>query len=222
MTQGRDTVNALTADPSSWADSQAFELDYWKNHWPFRDKSVPELQQHRHRVGEWLLENTGFAKDAAGRFPAFKGRVLEVGCGPIGFFELFQDVQVDAIDSLMAAYAREIPYATLGRRGASTYAATDLAKTGGNYDFVVCSNVLDHTADWMAFLQDLVAAARGGGGELLLYTDFRGAPAVGHTQVYTPDQVRRALTWQGLTVTEYKLLPGNDHCDGSAFIRARR
>ena len=215
-------MTAPSAAASSWSQSQAFELDYWKNHWPYRDQPVAELQRHRHRVGEWLLENTGFAKDAGGRFPAFRGRVLEVGCGPIGFFELFPDAQVDAIDSLMADYAREIPFATLGKRGAATYAATDLDRMGGGYDFVVCSNVLDHTADWMAFLEALVAAARPGGGELLIYTDFRGAPAVGHTQVYTPDQVRRALRWQGLEVTEYKLLPGNDHCDGSAFIRARR
>ncbi|WP_410963477.1 methyltransferase domain-containing protein, partial [Salmonella sp. SAL04292] len=54
------------------------------------------------------------------------------------------------------------------------------------FDFVVCSNVLDHTADWIQFLIDCVGRLRTGG-ELLLVTDSRGVPAIGHTQIFSHD-----------------------------------
>ena len=191
-------MRPVTANRDSWDGSQKFELEYWKNHWPHRHESLKTLQKSRHGVGVWFLESMGFERAGDGSFPGFRGRALEVGCGPIGFFELFEGVQVDAVDSLMAAYAAEIPYATWGTRGAATYSSMSLFDVEEPYDFVICSNVLDHTADWMEFLEGLHHAAKPDGGEVLIFTDVRGVPAVGHTQVFTPDQVRRGLTWLGV------------------------
>lgn len=63
-----------------------------------------ELIALRARDAEWFLGSMNFTKTATGVYKGFRGRVLEVGCGPIGFFEAVFDVQVTAIDPLMRAY----------------------------------------------------------------------------------------------------------------------
>jgi 2-polyprenyl-3-methyl-5-hydroxy-6-metoxy-1,4-benzoquinol methylase len=209
----------ISASVEVWSESQAFELDYWKNHWPFRNDGLAALQKSRHEVGEWFLGVMGFEQAVDGTFPDFKGDVLEVGCGPIGFFELFSSIKVDAIDSLMSGYAQNIDYAVLGTRGSVTYSAQSLFDVSDTYDHVVCSNVLDHTADWIEFLEGLVRRVKPGG-NLLLYTDTRGIPATGHTQVFFPDQVVRCLAWLG--AKEFKVnarSPGDDHCDARCIVR---
>jgi 2-polyprenyl-3-methyl-5-hydroxy-6-metoxy-1,4-benzoquinol methylase len=181
------------------------------------------MQELRHGDGTWLLKNLNMPPNGPHSFEGFTGSVLEVGCGPIGFFELTEGVEVLAIDSLMAAYAREIPYSTLGRRGSSTYAATLLQDITDKFRFVVCSNVLDHTADWMEFLE-LLANRVEPNGQLLLMSDTRGYPAAGHTQVFTPSQCQRALRWLGLTKSYYFRFESfaNAHADHRVFARAAR
>src|SRR5262249_38952369 len=125
-----------------------------------------------------------------------QGSVLEVGCGPIGFFELTRGVRVTAIDSLMGSYAAELRYATLGVRGSSCYVHKSLDEVDERYAFVVCTNLLDSCADWTELLEHLVGAVEKGG-ELLLVTDARRRPVAGCTQVFTPEQLRRALRWLG-------------------------
>lgn len=213
----------ITANPEGWATSQDFELNFWKHRWPYRHLPLPELQTLRHGDAKWLMKNLGFAAQGERAFDGFKGTVLEVGCGPIGFFELAEDVRVTAIDSLMGAYAREIPYSLLGPRGSATYIDRGLEHIDQTFDFVVCSNVLDHTADWMEFLEELVLRVAPGG-ELLMMTDTRGKPILGHTQVFAPAQLRRALRWLGLTVEKHYRVEEskNDHCDYRVFARAAR
>ncbi len=217
-------MNAVTANPEQWADSQRYELDFWINRWPYRDLPMDELQQLRQRDAEWLLGGLGFKKTSDLAFGGFKGTVLEVGCGPLGFFELTENVDVTAIDSLMGLYAKEIPYSTLGRRGNTTYVDRNLQDITDRYRFVVCSNVLDHTADWLEFLELLVDHVDEDG-EFLLFTDTRGVPMTGHTQVYTPDQVVRCLRWLGFDNVkhEHRDSPGAEHhCDQRFFLRVSR
>ena len=65
------------------------------------------------------------------------------------------------------------------------------------YDFVVCSNVLDHTGDWLEFAE-LLASRVGPAGQLLLMTDTRDAPVMGHTQIFSPSQLVRVFKLLGL------------------------
>lgn len=213
----------ITANPEGWATSQNFELEFWKNRWPYRHLPLNELQNLRHADAKWLLRNVGFAPLNEYEFEGFAGNVLEVGCGPIGFFELTQGVKATAIDSLMGAYAREISYSTLGERGNATYLDKGLQEIQSTFDFVVCSNVLDHTADWMEFLEELVKRV-GPEGQLILMTDTRGKPMLGHTQVFSPDQLRRSLRWLGLAAEHhFRVEPSkNDHCDFKVFSRSGR
>jgi 2-polyprenyl-3-methyl-5-hydroxy-6-metoxy-1,4-benzoquinol methylase len=211
----------LTVNKNEWPESQRYELLYWKEKWPYRTWPIEELQKLRHADATWLLSNLGFAKKDEFTFQGFEGTVLEVGCGPLGFFELTRGVAVTAIDSLMKAYASEISYATLGARGAATYLDKNLEEITDTYRFVVCSNVLDHTADWMEFLEELVKRVSPDG-ELLLVTDTRSKPMVGHTQVFTPDHLKRALSWLGMKrVVQYRVddQKNNNHCDWRVFAR---
>ncbi len=195
MTTSTSMQPTVSAD--ALPEAQRCELMFWKERWPYRDWSIPELQKLRHGDAEWLLTNLGFTRNDEHSFVGFSGDVLEVGCGPLGFFELMRGVTVTAIDSLMCLYAAEIPYSTLGARGSATYVDKGLAEITDRYRYVVCSNVLVHTPDWMEFLELLVSRVRPGG-ELLLVTDTRPRPVMTDTQVFSPAQIRRALQWLGI------------------------
>lgn len=201
-------------------ETQYYELLFWKEKWPYRDWAIPELQKLRHADAAWLLSNLGFRQRDELSFHGFEGDVLEVGCGPIGFFELMRGVEVTAIDSLMGAYAAEIRYSTLGKRGSATYAAKRLDEVAETYKFVVCSNVLDYSDDWMEFLEMLVRRLRPDG-ELLLSTDTRTRPSIGHSQVFTAAQLRRALDWLGLRAIQTFRVegPSNDLCEHRVLAR---
>ncbi len=210
-----------SANAESWSESQRYELDFWKNRWPYRDWSLDKLQELRLADAAWVLRNLGFTQTGPRTWEGFTGSVLEVGCGPIGFFELVEGVQVTANDSLMAAYAAEIPYATMGRRGSANYVGTQVQDFTQRFRFVLCSNVLDHTADWMEFLELLTNRVEPGG-QLLLITDTRGRPMPGHTQVFSPAQLQRALRWLGMkTVHCWRVdeKKKDDHKDYQVFAR---
>lgn len=213
----------VTANAEGWGDSQIIELNFWKNHWPYRNLTMPELQTLRANDARWLLTSMGFKQTADNAFEGFTGSVLEVGCGPMGFFELTEGVQATANDSLMEAYAKEIWYSTLGKRGNATYVPTPVQHIQEKFDFVVCSNVLDHTADWLEFYE-LLANRVNPTGQLILMTHTRGQPMPGHTQVFTPEQLVRVANWLGFSkVYHHHASKSQDnHSDYHVFLRAGR
>jgi SAM-dependent methyltransferase len=212
----------VTANKEGWAQSQSYELTYWKEQWPWRDQPVDELQRRRHEVAKWFLQLMGFRAETANEFAGFSGRILEVGSGPIGFFELIKGCEVLAIDPLMRAYADNLPFSLIGTRGCTTYIAESIVEQATDFDFVICSNVLDHTADWIETIEQCVARLKPEG-DLLLYTDSRGVPSLGHTQVFSPDQLRRVLRLAGAKqfVVDVTETGRNQHCDFTNAVRAR-
>ena len=96
----------------------------------------------------------------------------------------------------MAAYATHIPFSTIGTRGSTTYIDQAVEDIRDTFDFVVCSNVLDHTGDWIDFLAHCCNRV-GAGGELLLFTNSRGAPTPGHTQIFSPPQLLKVIELLG-------------------------
>ncbi|WP_210252096.1 methyltransferase domain-containing protein [Rhodoplanes serenus] len=214
-------VTHPTANPDGWDSSQRYELVFWRDHWPYRHFPLQELQTMRHGDAVWFLKQMEFVQSSEKRFEGFEGSVLEAGSGPIGFFELMENVDVTAQDTLMELYAEHLPYSTLGKRGAATYTGTPVPQFEDRYRFVVCSNVLDHTADWIEFLRDCCVLLEPGG-ELLLITDSRGAPMEGHTQVFSPQQLRMVLRILGAqTFLVDRTEPVTDgHCDFRNYVRA--
>jgi 2-polyprenyl-3-methyl-5-hydroxy-6-metoxy-1,4-benzoquinol methylase len=214
-------ATAVTANPDGWASAQEYELQYWREKWPHRNDTVEQLQQQRLQDAYWFLNHMAFTQTAPTQFAGFSGSVLEVGSGPIGFFELMDNVTVTAQDSLMAAYAEHIPFSTLGTRGSTTYIDQSIEDIREKFDFVVCSNVLDHTGDWIHFLahcRNRVAP----GGQLLLFTDSRGAPTPGHTQIFSPPQLLKLIDLLGARrIVVSRAVPVFDqHCDFKNFVRA--
>ncbi len=218
-----ESANRPSANAEHWGESQEYELKFWKERWPYRHHEVSALQELRRGDAKWFLTNLGFTQTGPDSFEGFTGTVLEVGAGPIGFFELAEGIECTANDSLMEAYARELPYSTLGKRGSTTYVREGLAEISGQFRFVVCSNVLDHTGDWMEFLE-LLTQRVAPGGELLLMTDSRGIPIEGHTQIFTPEQLFRAVRWLGFRHVKCSnvIKINRRHCDATVFLRASR
>ena len=215
-------VAEITANKEGWEASQCFELKFWRESWPYRDWDFPRIQELRHGDAEWLMRKLNFPKTGPRTFQDFEGTCLEVGCGPLGFFELVENVETTAIDTLMGPYAKHLSFSTLGKRGNSTYLDQDIAEIKDQFDFVVCSNVLDHTGDWIEFLEMLVERVKPGG-QLLLMTDTRGAPIEGHTQVYTPSQLRRVLVhMKAKEFLHFRIEdPVNGHCDKQVYCRVK-
>lgn len=216
-----DVRSVASADPEQWIHSQEYELSFWKDKWPYRHLSVEELQEARHKDAMWFLGKMGFTYGSSNyRYEGFEGKVLEVGSGPIGFFEKVEGVTVTAQDSLMGLYAENLPFSILGERGSSCYIRDGVPDIESAFDFVVCSNVLDHTADWIQFLIDCVGRLRTGG-ELLLVTDSRGVPAIGHTQIFSHDQLVRVLELLGAKQFKVKAVEREDgvHCDYRHYFR---
>ncbi|WP_428998476.1 methyltransferase domain-containing protein, partial [Pseudomonas aeruginosa] len=142
------------------------------------------------------------------------------GFSPKSVSGISRPLQVTAQDSLMGLYAENLPFSILGERGSSCYIRDGVADIESAFDFVVCSNVLDHTADWIQFLVDCVGRLRTGG-ELLLVTDSRGVPAIGHTQIFSHDQLVRVLELLGAKQFKVKAVEREDggHCDYRHYFR---
>ncbi|MBB3018714.1 SAM-dependent methyltransferase [Microvirga lupini] len=215
------SAQPVTANPDGWDASQSYELVFWREHWPYRDLPLTELQTMRHGDAVWFLKQMGFAQTSEMSFDGFQGKVLEAGSGPIGFFELIDNVDVTAQDTLMDLYAEHLPYSTIGKRGSATYTGTPVPQLQERFKYVVCSNVLDHTADWIEFLRDCCALLEPGG-ELLLVTDSRGVPMEGHTQVFSPQQLRMVLKILGAKsfLIDRTEAVTDGHCDFRNYVRA--
>lgn len=186
---GSQSAPPVSPGVEPWEQSQEYELDFWVNHWPHRACSRDEILAIRHRDAEWFLSSFRFRQESANGFPEFRGRVLEVGCGPVGFFESVEDISVLGIDTLMRRYAERLLFSRCGSVGHYEYSDVLLENITECFDFVVCSNVLDHTGDWQAFLRHLVARVRKNGGGLLVFTHSRRTPHPGHTQVFSPAEL---------------------------------
>jgi SAM-dependent methyltransferase len=211
-----------TPPVEKWEDSQSYELSFWRNTWPFRHIPREELvAQVRNQDAHWFLRSFQFSPETSHRFSGFSGKVLEVGCGPIGFFESIEGVQVLGIDTLMALYAEHLPFSRLGPVGNYVYSPQRVEDVQEQFDFVVCSNVLDHTSDWRSFLNACLRRVKPGGGQLLLYTHCRNAPSPGHTQVFGPQDLIGHLLKNGVrSISQARVRPDvSAHADFECYVR---
>lgn len=217
----QDTVSP-TVEPVP-SDADPSDLEFWRDRWPYRDLAIAEMQELRHDDARWLMQQFGVVETRPRHFEDLAGRVLELGAGPIGLFELLEDAEVVAQDPRQAVYADQLPFATLGRRGSAMYVDTAIeAFEDASFDVVVCGGMLDQCGDWIALLQHARRVLRPGG-TLMLFTTSRSAPRGGRDQVFTHEQLRYVLRLLGATdfAADACLppLPGADS-DCRHFIRA--
>ena len=206
----------------TWAESQKYELRFWKNEWAYRDLPREKLVGDiRLEDAKWFLRSMKFDQVGTSSFKSFEGRVLEIGCGPIGFFEGIENVAVKGIDSLMRDYSAALPFSILGKTGNYEDSAELVEDIEEEYDFAVCSNVLDHTGAWQPFLEACLDTLVPGTGRLLLFTHIRSVPAPGHTQVFSPSEVLNVLAGKGVQVIEHLSVhpDPHGHAESELYLR---
>ena len=59
-------------------DSQRYELNFWREQWPYRDKPIAELQELRHCDAAWFLGVMGFERISCATSTASAGRSLRL------------------------------------------------------------------------------------------------------------------------------------------------
>lgn len=210
------------AELSVWRDSQQYELAFWSTQWR------PELVKaggaavvaHRLEVGRWFLREMDIPFDPSTlESPVFRGEVLEVGCGPVGFFETWPGVQVVACDPLMAKYAELLSCSILGSRANYLYSDSPIQTLSHAFDFVVCSNVLDHVENWRFVSHHMVRLCKPGG-SILLFTDCRGRSVKGHRQLFSPDEVSTFFQALGCKIVLCRSVPVGE--ETQLFLKAAK
>lgn len=138
-----------------WRIAQAAEIRWWRRYLGRKDPGAYRRQKEAY----WkkMLERTGLAF-------APQARVLDAGCGPAGIFLILREQKVDAIDPLLEAYARQLPYFAPADYPWVRFEARRLEdlKAVAVYDAVFCLNAINHVADLETALDRLLTVARPG------------------------------------------------------------
>lgn len=215
-----------------WERSQEFEFNFWVNQWTTthaqrdgQQLSIEEIISARQKAGIWLLQNFHIPISDDLTSEIFAGTVLEVGCGPIGFFEQFSAVKVLGIDPLMGQFAAHLYYSVLGARNNYLYDETHIKDLRDNeFDWIVCSNVLDHTENYKFMLREMMRVADKRG-VILLVTDCRNKGELGHAQAFSAGQILDYVVRHGFFVEFCKIVhplhAGEDAVSLFAKIRQR-
>lgn len=139
-----------------WEKAQKAEINFWRK-WR---KNI--LYKNITPDTDWaeVLKRTG------GPLPA--GKVLDIGCGPISVLNFFRGdgMRPIGIDPLAELYARE--QIVEWKKGWEpitmvSLSAEKLPFANEYMDHLICFNVLDHVADAVAMLKEMLRVLRPGG-----------------------------------------------------------
>lgn len=138
---------------SDWINSQHHELKFWHNAF-LKNNYFPRYREFSmESMHRWQVE----ASICANKI------VLEIGCGPYGFFPglLEHSGKLDslliAIDPLLSYYQEEPPFKLLERDNIIKIQCPgeDIPLLNSSVDIIVCQNVLDHVADPMKVIKEM-------------------------------------------------------------------
>jgi len=137
-----------------------------------------------------------------------RGNVLEVGCGVGSFTKLITDQC--SFDSM---YCIDISSAAIDHikkrnfRKEIKIECIDLMNTEGEYDFIVCMNVMEHVEDDVSFFKKLLSLLKPEGvlfhlvpSHQFLYSNFD--EAAGHFKRYNKEMMRSLETGDNVKLTE--------------------
>ncbi len=149
-----------------WVRAQHGELEYWK-----RDSTGSRAAE---RTEERAAVNRGYVATVRRHGSLKPGdRVLEVGCGPAGAITVVDDrCERYGVDSLIHEYRDMYGLAPAVRY--SKQVGERLAFKDAFFHVVMCINVLDHTRNPSAVLDELCRVLCSGGMMLLVVDTFRG------------------------------------------------
>lgn len=137
---------------TNWTQAQEMELRFWRTH------------EVRHHSKEFWEERYSMFPLA----PPLQGRVLEVGCGPSGAVGFLPgDFARVGIDPLVTAYSKHglvrADYPVVRIEGV----AEEMPFRDGEFNIVLCFNVLDHVRHPRATLREMVRVTKETGTILL-------------------------------------------------------
>ena len=145
-------------------------------------------------ISRWILTRNGFGSgEGLAAYLADKGRILDAGCGNGRVTALLQrcapeDSEIVGVDLHAAEVACEnladLPNVSVHQGDL----LGDLSELG-NFDFIYCQEVLHHTGDPQAALENL-ASLLSSGGEIAIYVYRRKAPV----REFTDDYLRERLS----------------------------
>jgi len=147
--------------------------------------------------------------------------VLEVGCGPVGLIKHLGMSRRVAVDPLLNEFRKDgFPIDEHYRGCELLPSSAEDVVLDGQFDLVLCLNVLDHCMDAEKVLRRLVAWTKPDGA-LILRSDLRSrnGGSVYHPIVFTREDVNRVFSEVGMRViAEYKgppISPLDAECEGT-------
>ncbi len=192
-----------------WKIAQAAEIRWWQQ---YLRKQEPEVYLHNKRA-YWhrVLQQIDF-------YPQPGSQVLDAGCGPAGIFMVLEELKVDALDPLLAAYEERLAHFNRARYPQVNFIQEPLENLDAQakYDAIFCLNAINHVADIERAMDALVTALKPGG-QLLLSIDahnfvflkkiFQLLPGdILHPHQYDLEEYRSLLTSRGLSIQQEVLL----------------
>lgn len=191
----RDGFRALSAIVQWWIRDDLYRDDEYGSH-------ILTSMNHVQHFNSWMADAIA---------PHVGARVLEIGAG-IGNLttHLFPRDRYVATD-INPHYLAFLTNLAVGRpqlevRELDLSVAADFAPLAGQFDTVVCLNVLEHVPNEAASIANIAQALAPGGKAIVLVPHGQWLhssldEALGHVKRYSSDELRTALTDAGLSVS---------------------
>lgn len=192
-----------------WWVAQKLELRWWKHY--LRRQTPAEYLQKKRAYWHRVLKETQWT-------PRAGDRILDAGCGPAGIFLILDQYRVDACDPLIDAYAHHLRHFRPTQYPWVQFYSQAMEAGFPNppYDFVCCTNAINHVRDMNLALRRLTEAMKPGS-RMLLSSDvhrwtwikyiFRWLPGdVLHPHQYDLADLCRQLQQHGLEIVQTQSL----------------
>ena len=184
---------------TTWLEAQSHEKSFWHRFLTDELRCRNRDMAVGFRMSEsWLcLSLLGYGwiveRNLSTENP-LRGKILDVGCGPISVLEHAVGCSVVAIDPALADYHRDTPeLVVLGQSDNVEYRSTTIQEVQEtDFDIVWCVNVLDHTDNWQSIVDNFARVLKPEG-LLLLSTDVRTVVDQWHIATYTEYQLGMEL-----------------------------
>ena len=171
--------------------------DKWKDEWKSSRECYGPVFYHRKRLIREIIKNN-----------SLKGKILDVGCGDGTFLSLFQESTNQLYGCDISEKA--IEFAKLRFGDIATFTTgdiTDISSLKGEFDVIICTEVLEHIEDDELALKTLYHKLKEGG-HLIISTPHmkkywtQDDEADGHVRRYEKEELENKIAKTGFIICE--------------------